>query len=119
MTRETSKGECDKCSRDFSYYLVHNGLNASSYAYCSACGMTALLDTNYVDRTSEGIPPYRAITTKGEHLLGACPCGGSFHAGASPRCPHCKNQLSATAATNWIEKAAPGADKGWKWQRDW
>ena len=119
MAREKSKGECDKCHREFGYHLIHNGFNASSYAYCSACGMTAILDTNNRDRTSEGIPPHRAITSEGEQLLAPCTCGGEFRAGASPRCPHCHQELSATAATKWIEEPAPGTERGWTWQADW
>jgi hypothetical protein len=81
--------------------------------------MTALIDTNYKDRTAEGFPPHRSITSKAEPYLAACECGGEFKAGAAPGCPHCKRELSATRAGAWIEANAPGAKKGWKWQNDW
>ena len=119
MTRKDSQGECDKCHRAFAYYLVHNGFNESCYAYCSQCSMTALIDTNYEDRTAEGFPPHRSITSEAERYLAPCVCGGEFKAGAAPRCPHCEKELSATVAATWIEAAAPGAEKGWKWQDDW
>jgi hypothetical protein len=39
--------------------------------------------------------------------------------GAAPRCPHCHDTLSAEFATSYIEANAPGAKKGWRWQRNW
>jgi hypothetical protein len=119
MTRKNGQGQCDKCDRTFGYYLINNGLNESCYAYCFRCGMTAVMDTNYEDRTSEGLPRHRSITLKGERYLAPCVCGGAFKAGAAPRCPHCDQGLSATAASSWIEEEAPGAKEGWKWQNDW
>jgi hypothetical protein len=106
MTRETSEGTCDRCTRTFAYYLIHNGLNESCYAYCSACGMSAVIDTRYEDRTAEGFPRHRSITSAAEQSMAPCPCGGSFKARAAPRCPHCTEKLSATAASGWIEASA-------------
>jgi hypothetical protein len=119
MTRRDGQGECDKCHGTFGYRLIHNGFNASSYAYCSKCGMTAVIDTNNRDRTAEGFPPHRSITSEAEPYLAPCTCGGEFQAGAVPRCPHCKKELSATKAAAWIEANAPGTKKSWKWQNDW
>src|SRR2546427_318075 len=98
MSREKLRGNCEVCGRDFGYYLINNGFNESAYAYCSRCGMTALLDTGYVDRSDLGIPRHRAITSPGERLLSPCVCGGPFSADAAPRCPHCQSALSAQAA---------------------
>ena len=119
MTRENSEGTCDKCGRTFGYYLVHNGFNESCYAYCAGCGMTAIMNTQYQDRAAEGLPRHRSITPEGEPFLAPCTCGGAFKADAAPRCPHCHEPLSATAAASWIEAAAPGSAQGWRWQRDW
>ena len=119
MTRQNHQGSCDHCGRSFAYHLLHNGFNESCYAYCAACGMTALMDTLYKDRVAEGLPRHRAITEGGERFLAPCSCGGFFQAGAAPRCPHCRESLSANEAASWIEAAAPGAKQGWRWQRDW
>jgi hypothetical protein len=112
-------GTCQTCKGSFSYRLLHNGMNESSYAYCADCGMTALLDTRDQDRAVDGIPRHQAITAGGERLLAACACGGRFVPGASPRCPRCRQPLSADEAASWIEAQAPGAAKGWRWQRNW
>ena len=119
MTRETSEGTCDKCTGTYAYYLIHNGFDESCYAYCSACGMTAVIDTEYKDRTAEGFPPHRSISSRAEQFLAPCSCGGAFKAGAAPRCPHCNQRLSATAAASWIESSAAGSAQGWHWQGDW
>jgi len=116
-TRMQSKGICDQCGQTFQYHLIHNGFNESAYAYCADCGMTVLLDTLY--RDSLGIPRHRSITKEGEERLLPCDCGGTFRAGASPRCPHCRQPLSAKAARKWIEENAPGTAGGWQWQCDW
>jgi len=117
MTRESLRGTCESCGRDFGYYLIDNGFNESAYAYCSSCGMTALLDTGYADRP--GIPRHRSISQLGESLLAPCVCGGTFSASAAPRCPHCRSLLSAQAATAYIEANAPGTREGWRWQGTW
>jgi hypothetical protein len=112
-------GTCQHCKAPFSYRLLHNGMNESSYAYCADCGMTGLLETRDQDRTADGIPPHQAITAGGERFLAACACGGRFVPGASPRCPRCRETLSAVEAASWIEAQSPGTAKGWRWQRNW
>jgi hypothetical protein len=51
--------------------------------------------------------------------LEPCSCGGRFLKGSSPRCPECKQPLSASEATSYIEDQAPGTKKGWRWQQNW
>lgn len=125
--------------------MIHNGFNQSSYAYCSKCGMTALLDTGHQGRPVDGLPPDRAITSGGEKFLAPCECGGAFLPGASPRCPHCDQKLSAEAMAEWLEPGSEeretlvadalqraeklpkvlrdqvrgSMDKAFRWQRDW
>ena len=119
MTRENLPGRCDHCGHTFGYHLIHNGFNESCYAYCAECGMTALMDTGYHDRADQGLPRHRSITAGGDQFLRSCACGGRFSPGASPRCPHCKQALSATEAAQWIEANAAGSTWGWRWQRSW
>jgi hypothetical protein len=52
------------------------------------------------------------------HLL-PCECGGRFAKGNTPRCPNCKQALSADHAAEYIEPQSPGTKKGWRWQRNW
>jgi hypothetical protein len=52
-------------------------------------------------------------------LLKPCPCGGRFNDAALPRCPYCRHILSPILATHYIEANAPGAKKGWRWQKSW
>jgi hypothetical protein len=123
--REQCIGKCDKCMVEFKYYLVHNGFNESCYAYCDSCGRTAFLwlvpskipeqYRNYFKR----MPIGEKINGDIESFMEKCSCGGTFKHDASPRCPSCKNQLSAIAAKEYIEKNAPGTRKGWKWQNNW
>jgi len=54
-----------------------------------------------------------------ELYLEPCECGGSFRKGGAPRCPHCNLTLSADLSVSYIEKNAPGAQMGWRWQRNW
>jgi hypothetical protein len=54
-----------------------------------------------------------------EQYLQPCECGGTFKEGVSPRCPACKQPLSAEAATVYIEANALGTKKGWRWQKNW
>src|SRR5256885_14499528 len=62
---------------------------------------------------------YQPILPETEPYLEPYACGGRFRHDASPRCPKCHEPLSAEAATRWIERNAPGARKGWRWQRSW
>jgi hypothetical protein len=54
-----------------------------------------------------------------EAYLAPCACGGRFIKGSAPRCPHCNQTLPAEFAATYIERNAPGAKKGWQWQRSW
>lgn len=111
-------GSCESCRAVFIYRLIHSGFNDSPFAYCDRCGMLALLALGSMPRdlkTNE----YGPVTTEMERRISPCPCGGKFRASASPRCPNCSKELSAVRAAEWIEKNAPGAAKGWRWQRSW
>jgi hypothetical protein len=115
-----SLGTCEHCKHTFSYELVHNGFNDSAFAYCNSCSTTAILSGWFeaIPR-SAGFVPHARISPQVEPWLQPCPCGGSFKADASPRCPHCNHALSAEAARSWIENNAPGTAKGWRWQNSW
>jgi hypothetical protein len=63
--------------------------------------------------------PHREICADFEPFIRPCTCGGLFKKGASPRCPLCHRELSAEAATSFIEKNAAGTKKGWRWQGNW
>jgi hypothetical protein len=91
---------------------------AAVLAYCAACGTTALLDKWKVPKGIE-VNWYSAITPGIEPHLAKCPCGGAFSAGASPRCPDCREPLSATQASEYIERQ-PAVFKGlWRWKLLW
>jgi hypothetical protein len=62
---------------------------------------------------------HHEIDAELEPFLRPCTCQGRFKKGASPRCPTCKEALSAEYAAEYIERNAPGTAKGWRWQRDW
>ena len=66
-----------------------------------------------------GCPPQQEICVELEEYLEPCACGGVFRKGSSPRCPHCKEPLSAQVATDYIEANPLGTKKGWRWQRNW
>ena len=97
MSRERNVGICEHCGREFGYYLIHNGFNDSSYAYCNQCGAVAILDLWGAPRAVT-LERFQAITEDVEPFLKPCRCGGSFRAGAAPRCPHCHRPLSAALA---------------------
>ena len=118
MPREQSQGQCDKCARFFSYHLIHNGFNASSYAYCDSCSYVALLDHWQTPPNAPKLD-FASITADVEELLLPCPALGHFRASALPRCPHCNQPLDAVRARDYIEANAPGTAKGWRWQRSW
>lgn len=120
MNREDGKGRCDSCGAEFGYYLVHNGFNDSLHVYCDSCGSTAIADLAGVEARLPSLPGrVTPITPDMEGLLQTCSCGGRFRRGAAPRCPSCREPLSAEGATTWIEANAPGAKQGWRWQRSW
>lgn len=117
---ENSSGTCEHCKLSFSYTLVHNGFNDSAFAYCNSCSTTAILSVWFeAIPPSAGFVPHSRISPQSEAWLQPCPCGGSFKADASPRCPHCNYVLSAEAARSWIEHNSPGSAKGWRWQNSW
>jgi hypothetical protein len=118
MARERKIGSCEHCNKKFGYYLVHNGFSNTSYAYCDVCGLAAILDGYKVPQAVHMVL-HQAITPDVESYLTPCRCGGSFRAGASPRCPNCQQRLSADQAANYIESQAEGTKKGWRWQRTW
>jgi hypothetical protein len=59
------------------------------------------------------------ISAEMELHLQPCQCGGRFIRGSSPKCPQCKQLLSADKATGYIEAQSAGTAKGWHWQRNW
>ena len=118
---ELPSGKCGACGHSFTYRLIHNGFNDSNFAYCTACGVTALLSgwaTNIPSGISLG-STYGPVPPELERLLAPCACGGQFSGSASPRCPKCRVPLSAMDATSYIEAQAPGTKGGWRWQRTW
>ncbi len=120
MTRTNDVGLCEHCNHHFHYYLVHNGFGDTAYSYCESCGTTALLSGWF-----EHIPKNACLRVHGpisraiESLLTPCECRGAFKSESAPRCPKCKNILSAQAARPWIEANAPGTARGWRWQDSW
>ena len=121
--RVDSIGTCEHCGRPFGYWLCHSGFADCSYAYCEKCGMTAILSlwNKRMPKLSLGAGAWgqQEIPVELEQYLRPCECGGVFKRGASPRCPHCSQSLSAEAATTYIETNAPGSKQGWRWQRNW
>lgn len=115
------KGDCEHCGMLYRYSLWHSGFGDNSYAYCDQCGMLATI--SYATPEAAGFPPlsvqYAEIDESWEPFLRPCVCGGSFRKGASPRCPFCREPLSATHAAAHIEAQAQGARKGWRWQDNW
>jgi len=112
-------GHCDACGVDFRYAIYHNGFNASSYGYCDSCGRTLILSAWSEAAKRIPLKIYQPIEDKIMPLLKSCPCGGRFSNAAKPRCPSCHSELSAEAATVYIERNAPGTVGGWRWQRSW
>jgi hypothetical protein len=112
-------GCCDHCNGTFRYRLIHNGFSDSAYGYCSSCSSTVLLSGWNPVAQRVGLAIHQRITPQIEALLKRCPCGDRFRASADPKCPHCTHTLSASEATAYIERDAPGAKKGWRWQQSW
>lgn len=112
-------GQCEHCGRTFRFRIIHNGFNDSAYAYCDECSFTVHLSgwTQAAKRTALRI--HQRITPDLETLLKPCPCGGTFRSSADPKCPHCAKALSPVTATSYIERDAPGTEKGWHWQQSW
>ncbi len=118
MARRDGQGTCEHCSSAFDYYLVHNGFNGSSYAYCESCGRTALLYRPEWP-LAISIPFHYEMASWVEEQLPPCICGGRFRPDGAPRCPKCNATLSANEATRWLEAQAVGTSEGWRWQRSW
>src|SRR5438067_3460794 len=112
IRRDPMTGSCEHCGAKFQIELVHNGFNESSYAYCNQCGMTAILDC-WSQKGPKGFPCIHSeILEPMEEFLQPCECGGRFTKGNAPRCPVCRQPLSAVMAATYIEAQAPGAKKG-------
>jgi hypothetical protein len=120
MTDSETIGQCDQCQKTFGYRIIHNGFGDTAYAYCAHCGMTAFLScwSSHIPKEVK-LQVHQNITPDIEPFLQSCRCGGHFKSGTSPRCPHCHAEISAIAATKWIEKNALGTKKGWRWQQNW
>jgi hypothetical protein len=118
MAREQNSGVCETCGADFRWYLIHNGFNNSCHACCSECGLTAIISL-YNTRLNGLRTGTGEMDRELEPLLACCGCGGRFTAGAAPRCPSCRHELSPKAASIYIEECCTGAKKGWRWQRTW
>jgi len=120
MPRELSAGTCEHCHSQFGYWLFHCGFGECVYGYCDSCATTAILslwDKRMPKLTD--CPGQQEMCSALEPYVQPCECGGRFKRGASPRCPHCHQPLSADSATSYIESNAPGTKKGWRWQRNW
>ena len=120
MRREDGRGRCEHCGGHFPYEVVHDGFNDSTHAYCDRCGTTAILGLMEIKKRLGEIPKVvTPLPSRIEPMLAPCPCGGRFRGAAPARCPLCRGPLSARLAASWIEDQAPGARKGWRWQRSW
>ena len=119
--REPSLGRCEHCTRTFGYELYHCGFGDCSCAYCDKCGMTAVLSywSTKMPKMPPGCLPQQEICAELEQYLESCSCGGAFKKGSYPRCPSCRQPLSAKTASLYIETNAPGTKKGWRWQGNW
>lgn len=112
-------GTCEHCGGTFAIEIFHNGFGDSSYTYCERCGETAIL-SGWSRQWPKDVKCTQAeIAAEMERHLQKCECGGKFTKGNSPRCPLCKEPLSAEKATEYIEAQAPGTKGGWRWQRNW
>jgi hypothetical protein len=120
MIEEDGKGKCEHCQQEFGYMLLHSGFGDLTYAYCDSCGKTAILSLwNQRMPRLPDCPGQREMCSAMEAYLKPCDCGGRFKTGSSPRCPHCREPLSAKLATAYLERNAPGSKKGWRWQQNW
>lgn len=115
---QNNSGACEHCEYEFPYEIWHAGFSDLSYAYCDSCGILATLDMwKFPEGTKCKV--HQVIPVEAEKELKECECGGHFAHHASPRCPSCRKELSAKAASRWIESNAPGTKKGWRWQENW
>jgi hypothetical protein len=121
MAHQLQIGTCDDCHKRFEYTLIHNGPSNSSYAYCDQCGKTALLDVAEARFPVELLKEsaYKVIAAGVEKHLRHCDCGGKFSREGVPRCPHCRQPLSAVRAADYIEQQPPSMSHDWRWQKNW
>jgi len=120
MAQEQSIGTCERCRKEFEYWLLHCGFADCVYAYCDSCSNVAVL--SLWDKRMPKLrdcPGQQEMCSAMEAYVRPCECGGRFKRGSVPRCPHCNESLSAELATSYIEANAPGTKKGWRWQRNW
>jgi len=115
------RGNCEHCHRGYNYELWHAPFGDFSYAYCDTCGLLAT-----IDERNENVAQMPCATAQGQEMdaawesyLRPCSCGGSFRKGASPRCPHCREALSARFAGAHISRNIVGTPRGWQWQDNW
>ncbi len=115
------KGECEHCHQQYNFSLWNAQLGECSYAYCDSCGMVATID--YRDRRMALLPPTdilnQEMDASWESHLAPCACGGQFQRGASPRCPVCRQPLSAEKAAPYIEAMQSHVARNWRWQGNW
>ena len=117
MGRRDGEGTCEHCGVTFEYYVIHNGFNNSAYAYCDTCGRTCFVNDRPAPESP--IPFHHELPVTDEPRLPTCECGGHFRFGVGPRCPSCREPLSADRAAVWLEAQAAGTKSGWRWQRSW
>jgi len=119
MGRDQNPGTCNHCGKTFSYYLVHNGFSDTAYGYCNQCSYSVSLSAWSAYPHNLNLRFQGPISSEIEPYLKECPCGGIFRAPGGPRCPHCLKEISAVAATSYIEANALGTKKGCRWDRRW
>ena len=56
-SRVDGYGTCESCESSFPYYLIHNGFNDSTYAYCDHCGRLAILNLAELEKRIGPLPP--------------------------------------------------------------
>jgi len=115
MSRRDGDAECAACGMQFGYKLVHNGFNNTAYAYCEKCGKTAFFSFYSPKVPSGARLDCGPISSSIEPLVHPCDCGGRFRGSATPRCPYCRQPLSAELAAHYIERNRGG----WRWQNSW
>jgi hypothetical protein len=116
-----NRGDCEHCHRNYNYELWHAGFGDFTYAYCDTCGLVATLDekSGLVAQLPKVPLQCQEMDAKWEPYLRPCACGGRFRRGASPRCPYCRQPLSANYAGTHIRQNLPVVPKGWEWQGNW
>ncbi len=114
------RGRCDHCQHEFGYTLIHHGDFDTAYAYCDRCSYSVHLERQLdpIKQLDFLLPYPQRMYEYVEPLLKHCPCGGSFRHFAEPKCPKCRQTLSARAP--YLEENKPDAlSAHWQWQRNW